>query len=443
MWSPLGESKQLTLALAVFGAELIAGGDAPDPGSSSLARWDGASWHATGDGLDGAVIALAEHEGQLVIGGGFTTLGDLAARSVARWDGENWSGMGGGLPNFTSALAVLDGELVAARDYGDGSAGSSVLARWNGSAWTPFGTELSGRVLDLLVYNGDWIVGGFVGTRDASVAESILRWDGTTWSALGGGVLNVNNSGGRVSALAIYNGELIAGGTFLSAGGVAVNNIARWNGTSWSPLGDGLTNDQPPYAIVNALIVYNGELIAGGWFAKADGAPVGNIARWNGTGWSALASGVVTSDSTPATVRALTIFDGALIVGGHFGSAGGVPANNIARWDGTGWSALGGGVTGVSGSESSVQTLAVYKNQLVVGGSFMAAGGWPSSNLARWGMAENSGGDSEQPGGVPIGICGVGAASLMPLTLLGTALLRPMFGGRRKRRAQGGDAEGG
>ena len=80
--------------------------------------------------------------------------------------------------------------------------------------------------------------------------------------------------------LTVYNSELIAGGWFTSAGGVEANRIAKWNGTSWSGLGSGM--DERVYA----LTVYNNELIAGGWFNSAGGVGASRIAKWNGTAWS-------------------------------------------------------------------------------------------------------------------------------------------------------------
>ena len=40
--------------------------------------------------------------------------------------------------------------------------------------------------------------------------------------------------------MGIYDDELIAGGLFTAAGGVSANKIARWNGTTWAPLGAGM-----------------------------------------------------------------------------------------------------------------------------------------------------------------------------------------------------------
>ncbi len=111
-------------------------------------------------------------------------------------------------------------------------------------------------------------VGGDFNFAGEVVANNIARWDGKSWSPLGSGT----NS--RVSALTVYNGELIAGGEFTAAGGTVVNHIARWDGTTWSPLGSGM-NER-----VYALTEYNGELIAGGSFTTAGGNVSAYWARW-------------------------------------------------------------------------------------------------------------------------------------------------------------------
>jgi hypothetical protein len=107
-------------------------------------------------------------------------------------------------------------------------------------------------------------------------SDNIARWDGSAWEALIGPSATGVNS--QVHALSVYNGELIAGGWFFQAGGVTVNLIARWNGTAWAalsgPSGTGV-NDT-----VAALSPYNGELIAGGGFTIAGGIPSFRIGRY-------------------------------------------------------------------------------------------------------------------------------------------------------------------
>src|SRR5688500_16979329 len=63
-----------------------------------------------------------------------------------------------------------------------------------------------------------------------------------TWSALGTGVND------QVNSLAVMNGELYAAGKFSTAGGTSANRVAKWNGTGWSALGAGI-----PYPEVYSL----------------------------------------------------------------------------------------------------------------------------------------------------------------------------------------------
>ena len=83
--------------------------------------------------------------------------------------------------------------------------------------------------------------------------------------------------------------ELYAGGDFTAAGIVQANRIAKWNGSTWSALGTGMN------AEVRALAVFDDgsgggpALYAGGFFTTAGGVSANRIAKWNGNSWSAVA----------------------------------------------------------------------------------------------------------------------------------------------------------
>ena len=94
-----------------------------------------------------------------------------------------------------------------------------------------------------------------------------------------------------VSALAVSGTNLYAGGSFTVAGGVAVANIAKWDGSAWSALGSGMGDTYTPVSY--ALAVSGTNLYAGGCFTTAGGVSANNIAKWNGSAWSALGSGIV------------------------------------------------------------------------------------------------------------------------------------------------------
>ena len=77
-------------------------------------------------------------------------------------------------------------------------------------------------------------------------------------------------------------------------------------------------------------------------------------------------------------VRALTFFGGELYAGGSFTMAGDVPADHVAKWDGTSWVALGDGLNG------DVYALAGFDNKLYAGGFFTTASGAVSDYIAQW-----------------------------------------------------------
>jgi hypothetical protein len=97
---------------------------------------------------------------------------------------------------------------------------------------------------------------------------------------------------------------------------------------------------------VFATVEFAGELFAGGRFTYADGRMVNNVARWSGTAWESVGSGVTSTGPSSAAIQDLAVYDDgsgpALFVAGSFDRAGAVEANNVARWDGATWSALSG-----------------------------------------------------------------------------------------------------
>ncbi|MBI3193158.1 MAG: T9SS type A sorting domain-containing protein [Ignavibacteriae bacterium] len=123
---------------------------------------------------------------------------------------------------------------------------------------------------------------------------------------------------------------------------------------------------------VETILKFGNEIYVGGLFTLAGGKTVNRIARWDGTQWDSLGGGV------NFIVWALAKIGTDLYVGGQFTSAGGITVNGIAKWDGSSWSALGSGVAG------AVYALAVNGTDLYVGGSFTTAGGIPANGIAKW-----------------------------------------------------------
>ncbi|HUS17273.1 MAG TPA: S-layer homology domain-containing protein [Chloroflexia bacterium] len=135
---------------------------------------------------------------------------------------------------------------------------------------------------------------------------------------------------------------------------------------TWAALGSGLSLD------ANGIAVSGSDVYVAGAFSSAGGLPANHVARWDGSTWSALGSGL-NSGANAVAVSGTNVY-----AGGAFTTAGGAPASRIARWDGSAWSALGSGVN------SNVYAIAVSGSNVYVGGVFTTAGGVPASRIARW-----------------------------------------------------------
>jgi hypothetical protein len=283
---------------------------------------------------------MTDLNGKLYAGGIFLKQGGVALGSdIAMWDGTAWSSLGTTLTNGVNALTVFNGAVYAGTGFAGTGAGVST---WNGTSWSTVGSWSHGDVNALTVYNNElyaaaWGSGGWSGTGQDGV---VAKWTGSAWSVIGTWV------NGQVHALTIFNGDLYAGGYFADPSGVGGHSIAKWNGSSWTELG-GLS-DGTTYA----LSVYNDgacsgpALFAGGYFTTVGGV-VGTVFGF------------------PAVT-------------------GGVAADGIAKWDGSGWSALGNGTP-----NGTVFALAPYADgngqALYVGGEFVVAAGAPGEFIAKWG----------------------------------------------------------
>jgi hypothetical protein len=208
--------------------------------------------------------------------------------------------------------------------------------------------------------------------------RNVALWDGEHWRGVGGGV--GGEFYGAVHDVGSFRGDLIVAGAIVEAGGAPVHGIARWDGVAWSPLGDGLTGENVQVH-VGGLEEYRGELVVCGQFTHAGGVAARNVARWDGTSWSALGPGGEETLFGPG--YELAQWRGDLYVGGNFWFAGGVEVHNIARWDGTSWSALGGGLE--PNGFGDVEGLIGFGGRLFAGGTFLHAEDRVSAFLARWG----------------------------------------------------------
>jgi hypothetical protein len=342
---------------------------------------------------------------------------------VASFDGRAWRQMAEGagpeaaakaicVANTTGVGSPAPGLYLGGAYFLAGVATPVSLSRWNGSEWNVVGGWIAG-IDSLLMFDEDGsgpnepdlFVGGGIHGIGGVEWPGLARWDGTGYSLVGGSLAKIGGGVPIAAAMTIFDDDgpgprppaLYVAGSFQTAGGLVVNNIARWDGKNWEALGLGLSSG------VRALAVYDADgdgpgppmLYADGPFRMTPGGNFSNanLSRWDGQQWSEA------PNYTGGRVTTLAVHDDdgigpnreSLFIGGFFPSIQGVPSPGIIRWDGSRWHSMDGGVGGITGAHPNAMGIFDEDGDpatppgLYVGGSFFTAGGISSPGLARWG----------------------------------------------------------
>ena len=277
-----------------------------------------------------------------------------------------WSAMQNGALGTVYSVAVNGTNVYAGGDFWYiGGLYIYGVARWNGTSWSAMGGDANSSVFVVAADgNGNVYAGGSFTSIAGVSANRIAKWNGSSWSALGSG------ANGNVWSLAVDgNGNVYAGGEFTTIGGVNANYIAKWNGSNWSVLGTGANYGVYSLAVDNSENVY-----AGGWFTVIGGVNANRIAKWNGSSWSAF------GDGANSVVNAIAVDGSIVYAGGDFSTIGGLTTRSIAKWNGSSWSSVGSGVD-ISGA---VRSIVVSGNDIYACGDFTSIGGVAVHLIAKW-----------------------------------------------------------
>jgi hypothetical protein len=362
----------------------------------------GSAWSTVGTAasISGPVSAVAVNGNDLYVGGNFTNAGgNPAADYLMRWNGSGWFAVGavggnGALNATVQSMAFLSGQLFVAGNFTNaaGIAQADYVARWTGSQWLALGSSangLDGALNDvartILATPDDIYVGGtFTNVAGIATADYVARWTTAAWTAVDNGT-SAMLLGTFVYALGYRSTasgfELYIGGNFTNVGGVATaDRIARWNGTAWAGLGSNGSGDGAiGNGYVEAIAIHGSDVYVGGGFTNVAGmATADNVARFDGS-WHALGSDGAGNGAIGYEVMSLLANGSDLYVGGGYINAAGIAqADYLAKWNGTGWFALGSSANGLEGalpSSSQVLDMAVLNDTLYVGGAFTNVAG--------------------------------------------------------------------
>ena len=374
--------------------------------AATVASWNGTSWQTLGtlSGASSYVNAFALFQGNLYVGGEFTSVNGMPATRVASWNGTSWSAAGGGQPRIVYAMVpFLNAIYVATYDT---STFVGYLATWTGTAWTNI-ASCNGQINGLSVRNTAAVTSSFLfasgsftqwtGSNGTIAAARVVRFSpsANAWIALGSN-LTGNCRSIFARPIGLNNYELVTVQTYNNPG------LWLWNGTAWVQQGATVANPLHVSYHASAYHVASAagtsalpmqRLQAGVWMPLTQAstalgpiqcvldagaqAVVGGafgIRQGNPGAWNAIGGGLTGTVSTLARLA-----NGDIVAGGSFAIPAGAFAIQIARWNGTAWSSL---TTTMSGLPRSL--LALPDGGLVVGGEFTSINGVLLLFIARW-----------------------------------------------------------
>lgn len=230
------------------------------------------------------------------------------------------TGDGGGRSAVDDAALLANGDLVAVGGLSSVPTVANEVVRWDGTSWTPVGTWPVNETPDSVGQLADGRIVAAAQLGPQRVA-TVRVFDGSDWNDLGAGFGSFH----RILFLGLdANGDLLAGGTFRGAPAPA-DHLARWDGANWSGIGAG-----PGFRVHDVAVLPDGDLVAVGHDALGS-ATTNSAARFDGTAWTAVDGGITAGPPLTTMVEAAALRpSGELLVGGRFDGVGGLAARNFA-----------------------------------------------------------------------------------------------------------------
>lgn len=311
---------------------------AVDPlvGTRGPVYWDGQKWNkltATGmntgaAGIGGIAVAP---NGDIYVCGGFSSIGGVAAAGIAKYSQASgtWSALGTGLGGPAVGYTVVvapNGDVYVGGNFTSAGGVTCVnIARWDGFQWRRVGQfgGLNGTVQDIaispdgafLYVGGDFTTengGGkalqFITTYDIAQGQFLLMAAGLNGNVRGVKLSKTNN---------LYICGFFAGD---AGGGTALNGVAYWNGSAWKAMGSGIENPSASVYVQDLAIDANEQVYAAGLFTTMDGKNIRYLAIWNGSSWLPSDIKLPNITSNTFTPRLLVNIYGDVILGGSFAS---------------------------------------------------------------------------------------------------------------------------
>ena len=385
--------------------------------------------------LSGGTLYVGGHFTEM----GGQTRDSLAAFTTSTGTLTSWAPEATGVNSQVKGLAVSGSTvyLAGSFDHVGSQARSAFAAVDTTGALTSWNPEASGcgasAGLAVAATGAVVYVGGCFSHIGGQTRNGVAALDPSTATATSWNPGAAPGTGATTSAIAVSGSTIYVTGGFTEIGGQARNGVAALDATtaeatSWNPsLNVNATNPLEGATEASAVAASGSQVLVGGSFSSAGGLARKDLAAIDAstgeaTAWNPGVVPVFKLVNQP--IRAISIAGGVVYVGGSFSSAGGQTRANLAALDPTTGNATSWnpGASSPSSENSVVAALLATPQAVYVGGSFTTLGGASRSNL---GAVNTSGGAATNWNPqivVPKADTEHGVAAVGSLALSGTSL---------------------
>ncbi len=246
---------------------------------------------------------------------------------------------------------------------------SRCIATWNGMAWDTFPHPLwtnkptynVGFSKLLKDNNKLWMFAGWDSTGNNPKYRPVL-YDGSTFNLIP--AIPVNNPSSITEAI-MYKNKLVVSGNFDDYPTGNYDRLAQFDGTSWSPLGNGLRGG---LSACQTVAIYKDTLYIGGAFSKGAGNAGNYLMKWDGS--QLLDAGFSDTFCGYGAIWKLLPYRDRLYAFGGINCAAGQKAHGVAYYENGKWT-----VPNDSIDNSAIFDAVVYKDAIYIGGDFESING--------------------------------------------------------------------
>jgi hypothetical protein len=329
----------------------------------------------------------------------------LVIAGVALWDGVAWDTLPARIEPVTNNVSNLSGtvwQFIRFEDdlYANGGFGfytpeaevNENFARWNNDSlrWealeciNPFMNGISW--VSMIIPTDTMYLTGYRDSMCGYPESCVFKYDGNafypfepfdSWPGL---------SGDYVGYVFWFQDQLYMTGLLDNSITSTFHGLLRYNGSDWEPV--------PGFEIaapIKDVLIHDDKLYVCGYFFTNTGAPGNMVTVFDGTSWNDMGGGLRYSlpDGTLGVALDLHEWNDDIYVAGQFNYAGGIYAENAARWNGQQWCGLGGHyVVQIPGG--SAKSLTTWRDTLYMAGNFVTIDGDTLNRIAKWlGQVQN------------------------------------------------------